>query len=134
MEIRLANSTDYKRIAMSLRNKRIEYITSAHAREDIANHRLYVVEEDGMIIAQCALVEEPNYHYYAIKRLVIYNRKNCGRGIAQLFISYFCAMNLPALGCTPWSDNQIMKHLLSRNGFEYQYTFFNCYEFFIKRA
>ena len=134
MKIRLAETTDYKRIAMALRNKNIEYITPAHAREDIANRRLYVVEADGMIIAQCALVEEPAHHYHAINRLVIYNRKNCGRGIAQRFIRYFCAMDLPALGCTPWSDNKTMKHLLSRNGFEYQYTFLNCYEFFVKRA
>ena len=134
MKIRLAETADYKRIAMALRNKHIDYITPAHAREDIANNRLYVVEENGMIIAQCALVEEPAHHYHAIKRLVIYNRKNCGRGIAQRFIRYFCAMNLPALGCTPWSDNQTMKHLLSRNGFEYQYTFLNCYEFFVKKG
>ena len=134
MKIRLAESTDYKRIAMALRNKHIEYITPAHAREDIANHRLYVVEEDGMIIAQCALVEEPAHHYHAIKRLVIYNRKNCGRGIARQFIRYFCAMNLPALGCTPWTDNQKMKYLLVSNGFEYQYTFLENYEFFLKRG
>ena len=134
MKIRLAESTDYRRIAMALRNKRIEYITPAHAREDIANNRLYVVEEDGMIIAQCALVEEPAHHYHAIKRLVIYNRKNCGRGIARQFIHYFCDMNLPALGCTPWTDNQKMKYLLISNGFEYQYTFLGNYEFFLKRG
>lgn len=132
MKIRLANSADYKRIATALRNKHIDYITPAHAREDIANHRLYVVEEDGMIIAQCALVEEPSHHYHAIKRLVIYNRKNCGRGIAQHFIRYFCAMNLPALGCTPWSDNKVMCRLLVKNGFTYQYTFLNNYEFYLR--
>mgnify|MGYP003289393209 FL=1 len=134
MKIRLAQSEDYKRIAMALRNKRIEYITPAHAREDIINHRLYVMEEDEMIIAQCALVEEPAHHYHAIKRLVIYNRKNCGRGIARQFIRYFCDMNLPALGCTPWTDNQKMKYLLVSNGFEYQYTFLGNYEFFLKRG
>lgn len=132
MKIRLANSADYKRIATALRNKHIDYITPAHAREDIANHRLYVVEEDGMIIAQCALVEEPAHHYHAIKRLVIYNRKNCGRGIAQRFIRYFCTMNLPALGCTPWSDNKVMCRLLVKNGFTYQYTFLNNYEFYLR--
>lgn len=134
MIIRTAEPTDYKRIALALRNKRIDYITPAQAREDIQKRRLYVVEDNGVVIAQCALVYEPDYSYHAIKRLVIYNRKNCGRGIAQQFISYFCAMNLPALGCTPWSDNQIMKKLLTKNGFEYQYTFLENYEFFIKRA
>ena len=132
MKIRLAETTDYKRIAMALRNKNIEYITPAHAREDIANRRLYVVEEDGMIIAQCALVEEPAHHYHAIKRLVIYNRKNCGRGIAQRFVSYFVAMNLPALGCTPWTDNKVMRRLLVKNGFTHQYTFLNNYEFYLR--
>jgi RimJ/RimL family protein N-acetyltransferase len=134
MKIRLAQSSDYKRIAMALRNKRIEYITPAHAREDIQERRLYVIEDDGEVIAQCALVNEPNYGYYAIKRLVIYNRKNCGRGIARQFIRYFCAMNLPTLGCTPWADNQRMKYLLISNGFEYQYTFLGNYEFFLKRG
>lgn len=134
MVIRTAELTDYKRIALALRNKCIDYITPKQAREDIQKRRLYVVEDNGVVIAQCALVYEPDYSYHAIKRLVIYNKKNCGRGIAQQFISYFCAMNLPTLGCTPWSDNQIMKRLLTKNGFEYQYTFLGNYEFFIKRA
>ena len=134
MVIRTAEPADYKRIALALRNKRINYITPAQAREDIQKRRLYVVEDNGVVIAQCALVYEPDYGYHAIKRLVIYNKKNYGRGIAQRFVSYFCAMNLPALGCTPWSDNQIMKKLLAKNGFEYQYTFLENYEFFVKRA
>lgn len=132
MFIRPANTSDYKSIAMSLRNKGIDYITPTHAREDINNHRLYVMEEDGRIIAQCALVLEPLHHYYAIKRLVIYNRKNCGRGIAQRFVSYFVAMDLPALGCTPWTDNKVMRRLLVKNGFTHQYTFLNNYEFYLR--
>ena len=132
MFIRPANFSDYKSIAMSLRNKGIGYITPTHAREDINNHRLYVMEENGRIIAQCALVHESVHNYYAIKRLVIYNRKNCGRGIAQRFVSYFVAMNLPALGCTPWTDNKVMRRLLVKNGFTHQYTFLNNYEFYLR--
>jgi len=134
MFIRKANREDYKRIARSLNNKQIAYITAEQALADILAERLYIIEESGKIIAQCALVYEANYQYHAIKRLTVYNKKNCGRGIAQQFISFFVSMNLPAIGCTPWSDNAIMKKLLSRNGFEYQYTFLENYEFFIKRG
>lgn len=134
MIIRLATKADYKRIAMALFNKKIDYITPAHAKADIENNRLYVMESAGRVIAQCALVYEPNYSYYAIKRLVIYNKKDCGKGIARHFIRHFCSMNLSALGCTPWSNNEAMKHLLSQNGFKYQYTFLNYYEFFVKRG
>jgi RimJ/RimL family protein N-acetyltransferase len=134
MEIRLATSADYKRIATALRNKAIEYITPAHAREDIARGQLYLIIEDGAIIGQCALVYEPYYQYHAIKRLTIYNQRNYGRGIAQQFISFFCGMNLPALGCTPWTDNARMRYLLEKNGFSHQYTFLDCYEFYKKSS
>lgn len=133
MTIRIANKSDYKGVARSLANKNISYISSAHAKNDIENNRLFVMEENGKAIAQCALVYEPLYDYYAIKRLVVYNKKNCGRGIAQQFISFFCAMDLPALGCTPWADNVVMKKLLEKNGFVYQYTFMDNYQFY-KRA
>lgn len=132
MEIRLATQADYKRIALALRNKGIDYITPTHAREDILQKRLYVVEDNGVVIAQCALVYETEHAYHAIKRMTIYNKQNCGRGIAQLFLSFFCGLGLPALGCTPWSDNERMKYLLRKNGFEYQYTFLENYEFFKK--
>lgn len=133
MIVRLANKSDYRGVARSLANKNISYISSIHAKNDIENNRLFVMEENGKAIAQCALVYEPLYNYYAIKRLVVYNKKNCGRGIAQQFISFFCAMDLPALGCTPWADNVAMKKLLERNGFVYQYTFMDNYQFY-KRA
>ena len=133
-EIQKATKQDYKSIAVSLRNKAIPYITPKQADRDIENGNLYIIKKNGKPIAQCALVYDEQYKYHAIKRLVIYNKKNCGQGIANSFVEYFIKQNYPALGCTPWSDNQIMKHLLSRNGFEYQYTFLNCYEFFIKRA
>lgn len=132
MIIRIATKTDYKKIACSLNNKHINYITSSHAKEDIENGRLFIIEEEEKIIAQCALVYEEKYNYYAIKRLVVYNQKNRGRGIAQKFISFFCNKNLPALGCTPWADNIVMKKLLERNGFVYQYTFMENYQFYKK--
>lgn len=132
MEIRKASQADYKSIACALRNKHIDYITPAHAREDIEREQLFVMSENGKPIAQCVLTYEPKHNYYAIKRLVVYNKQNNGRGIAQQFITFFCEMSLPALGCTPWSNNTAMKHLLKKYGFEYQYTFLKNYEFFLK--
>ena len=90
--------------------------------------------ENNKILGQCALVYEPNYSYYAIKRLVVYNKKNCGRGIAERFIKYLSNNTSSEIGCTPWSDNLAMKKLLLRNGFKYQYTFLENYEFFKKIA
>jgi RimJ/RimL family protein N-acetyltransferase len=132
MEIRKATQADYKSIALALRNKNIPYITPAHALADIENEQLFVMCENGKVIAQCALVHEPMFEYHAMKRMTIYNKANQGRGIAQAFISFFCAMNLPALGCTPWADNAPMQHLLRKFGFEYQYTFLENYQFFKK--
>ena len=134
MEIRKATYADYKRIACALRNKHIDYITSAHACVDIEHEQLFVMSENGKLIAQCALVHESAHGYHAIKRLVVYNKRNNGRGIAQQFIAFFCAMDLPALGCTPWTDNATMKHLLQKYGFKYQYTFLKNYEFFLKNT
>ena len=134
MEIRLATKSDYKSISMSLRNKRISYITPTQAKSDIENNRLFVMVENNKILGQCALVYEPNYSYYAIKRLVVYNKKNCGRGIAERFIKYLSDNTSSDIGCTPWSDNLAMKKLLLRNGFKYQYTFLKNYEFFKKIA
>ena len=47
MLIRLATKADYKGVACSLRNKNIEYITSSHAKNDIENQCLFVMEEEG---------------------------------------------------------------------------------------
>lgn len=131
MSIRKATTADYRSIARSLANKQISYITSNHARTDIENGNLYVIEDNGTILAQCALVYEPQYGYHAIKRLVVYNRKNLGCGLAQRFLSYFTAMPY-TLGCTPWADNERMKYLLYKNGFSYEYTFCENYQLFIR--
>lgn len=131
MFIRKATAADYRSIARSLANKQISYITPHHAHTDIENGNLYVIEDNGTILAQCALVYEPQYGYHAIKRLVVYNRKNLGCGLAQRFLSYFTAMPY-TLGCTPWADNEQMKYLLRKNGFDYEYTFCENYQLFIR--
>lgn len=126
-EIQKATRQDYKSIAVSLRNKGIPYITPEQADRDIENGNLYTIKENGKPIAQCALVYEADHHYHAIKRLVVYNKKNCGRGIANAFICHFVYFNLPALGCTPWEDNIVMRNLLENYGFKFKYKFLEKY-------
>ena len=133
-EIQKATKQDYKSIAVSLRNKAIPYITPKQADRDIENGNLYIIKKNGKPIAQCALVYEENYKYHAIKRLVIYNKKNCGQGIANLFVEYFVKQNYPVLGCTPWRDNSCMINILLNHGFKYQYTFLENYCYFLKKG
>ena len=131
MYIRLATEADYNYISHALARKAIDYIRPSQAKEDIANSQLYVIIENEKPIAQCALVAETAYNYTAMKRMVIYRKENCGRGLADMLIEHFSSMNL-AIGATPWTENERIKHILRKHGFEYQYTFSEKYEFFLK--
>ena len=130
--IRKAKREDLKSICMSVYNKKIDYITVESVREDCRNGNLYIIEENGKILGQCALV--PKGQYYAMQRLVLYNRKNAGKGITSQFIQYFATIGISCIGSTPWSDNCRMKSLLKKNGFEYQDQIDKNYEFWIKRG
>lgn len=130
--IRKAKREDLKSICMSVYNKKIDYITVESVKEDYRNGNLYIIEENGKILGQCALVPKEQYH--AMQRLVLYNRKNAGRGITAQFINYFISIGYMNIGSTPWSDNCKMKLLLKRNGFEYQYQIDKNYEFWLIRA
>lgn len=121
--IRKATAHDYKKIAMALYNKKIPYITAAHSKEDIENNRQYVIEEEGKIIAIVSIVYDAQYNYYAIKRLCVLNKKNNGKGYAFQLLSYCATLPLPKIGCTPWNDNQAMRHMLNKLNFKLEYIF-----------
>lgn len=121
--IRKATAHDYKKIALALYNKKIPYITAAHSKEDIKNNRQYVIEEEGKIIAIVSIVYDAQYNYYAIKRLCVLNKKNNGKGYAFQLLSYCAALSFPKIGCTPWSDNQAMRHMLNKLNFKLEYIF-----------
>lgn len=134
MYIRLAQKSEAKSISCSIRNKKIDYNTARHVYEDLKNKRLYVlVDNNEKIIASCALVEENNYNYTAIKRLVIFKKENYGKGIASQFVKYFVENISVPLGCTPWADNNAMKKILEKFGFKFQYTFLNNYCFYLRK-
>lgn len=131
MYIRLATEKDIPYITHALAPKKIDYIKPSQVREDIKANRLYVIDLNGKPIAQCALVEETNHHYTAMKRMVIYNKTTKVKGVADSFIAYFSQLNRP-IGATPWAENTKIKYILTKNGFKYQYTFLEKYEFFLK--
>ena len=132
MTVRLATAADIPYITHALASKQIDYIKPSQARADIVSGRLYVLEHEGQLLAQCALVPEEQYNYTALKRMVAYKRSCKVKGIADKFINHFVTMG-HTLGATPWSENNKMKHILTKHGFEYQYTFMNNYEFFLRK-
>lgn len=134
MYIRLAQNSEAKSISCSIRNKKIDYNTARHVYEDLRNKRLYVlIDNNEKIIASCALVEESNYNYTAIKRLAIFKKENYGKGIASQFIKFFINTVDSSLGCTPWIDNIAMKKLLEKFGFQLQYIFSENHCFYLKQ-
>ena len=124
MTIRKSTMEDYLSIARSIQNKKLSYITPTLIKQDIQLGRQYVMTNDrNKIIAICSLVYEPNYKYYAIKRLCIPNKKNCGKGYAQAMLEYMIKQPSAKVGCTPWSDNKAMIKMLTRLGFTLEYIF-----------
>jgi len=134
MEIRYATAADAIHVIRSLQNKNIAYNTTAQAKEDITNGRLLVAEIDGRLVGSIAIVPEPNYNYTALKRLCVYNKKDHGKGIANELIKTAAALVDGPVGGTPWNTNPVTTHLFEKNGFVYQYTFSEKYQFFLKNS
>ena len=132
MIIRHATAADLKSITCALRNKKIHYNTPAQAREDVQHNRLFVIENDGALIAQCALFFDDTRQEYYMKRLCVYNKKRACNGTAQMFIDYFYSLGIASLAVTPWDDNKAMIHVLEKNGFEFQYRFLENYLYYKK--
>lgn len=130
MIIRFATENDKLSAIRSLQKNQTSYNTVAQLKEDIALNRLIVVENNGKLLAKCAIVEEPLYNYIAIKRLCVFSKKSKGKGIASALINHITSLNLGVLGATPWEDNEATKHILEKNGFKFQYTFLNNYCFY----
>ena len=134
MEIRKATTSDITNIIRAIQNKKIDYITPAHVHEDVALGRQYIMIENGKIIAMLSLVWDNDYSYYAMKRLLIPNRKNNGKGYAQMMLQYVSMQAKGKVGCTPWADNGAMRHMLEKLGFSLEYIFEVKWCFYSKKA
>lgn len=134
MIVRFASNEDTLSVIRSIQNKRMNYNTTAQAKQDISLGRLVVVEENGKLLGSCAIVKETNRGYTAIKRVCVYSKKSRGKGVAQALIAFVCSLGLGTLGATPWNDNPAMCHIFKKFGFKYQYTFLENYDFYKKSA
>lgn len=97
-------------------------------QDDIAQQQLYVVEADGVVHGAFALVsgDEPTYAvihngawlsntpYAAIHRVA---SDGTVRGIFKEIVS-FCTARQPHLRIDTHADNQVMQHLILKNGFQ----------------
>lgn len=117
-------------IIHSLRQKKIPYITLSQVLEDIANNQLYVLFENGNPVAMCSMVWDAKYSYWAIKRLICFKKKNIGKGYGNSLIHYCANSRFAPVGCTPWTDNDPVRHILEKNGFTLQYIFKNKWCFY----
>ena len=134
MTIRFATANDKIHIIRSLQNKKIEYNTTAQAKTDIENGRLLIAVIDNKIVGSLAIVPEPSYSYTALKRLCVYNKKYRGKGIANQLIATASTFVSGPVGATPWANNPATIHLFEKNGFTYQYTFLENYNFYLKKS
>lgn len=131
MLIRKANDQDYKRVIKSLNRKpKIEFATTAHTRNDMKSGQLFLVTENDKPLAIFSLVFDIEYGMTYLKRLVILNKKNCGKGIAKSSIQYAMKHTQGKLALTPWTDNTPMRNMLSRLGFKHEKTFNGNYELY----
>ena len=132
MELRRATHKDLMKVINALRHKDITYITKELVDLDYRKQRLYVVVENEKVLATVSLVPEPQYHYTAIKRLCICNKKNQGKGIARFAIQELMKVVDDKIGATPWDANFGMCHLLESEGFKLEYKFNVCWCFYSK--
>lgn len=133
MNIRKGTTADVLSLTRRIQNKHIEFISVDQMKEDIKNNRLYLLENNNNLIAMVSIIYDTNYNYNAMKRLIIFNKKNCGKGYANILINYL-SNRIENIGCTPWTDNFAMQKLLERNGFEFQYLFNEKWMFYLKKT
>lgn len=121
MEIRKATVADVKTLTRKLQNKRIEYNTVEMMKKDVKENCLWVLIDNNTIIASCAVVPT-DFYWMGVKRLVVYSKKNCGKGYARKLLEAITA-DSQTYCITPWDDNEPMKHLVEKIGFSFKYKF-----------
>ena len=133
MTIRKATTADYIHIVRSIQNKKLDYFNASHVRADIDAGRCYVAEDNGRLTASLSLVYDATYNYHAMKRLSVFNKKNNGKGLAAKMIAYVVSeCKGSKIGCTPWTDNTAMRHILEKQGFKCEYIFAEKWCFYSK--
>lgn len=130
MKIRYATQDDMIRIIRAIQNKKFDYNTPTHIKEDIANNRLIIAVDDNKILGQVAIVPKPEFDYTGVCRLCVYSKKSEGKGVATALLEFVCALGIDNLGATPWDTNPTTCHLFEKFGFTFQYSFLEHYRFY----
>lgn len=133
MEIRLANKNDISKVSLILKSYDISYITIEHFREDVKFNRQFIMTENENIIAILSLVYDNQYNYYAMKRLLVTNEYK-GKGYARIMLNYVSQKAQGKVGCTPWTNNAAMRHLLETLNFHLEYIFDNKWCYYVKQV
>lgn len=123
MELRLASHRDLMKVVNALRYKDLSYITKRQENFDYNKKNLYVVADGEKVLACASLVWDSDYEYFAVKRLCILNKRNCGKGIARFALRELQKVVKGRIGATPWLDNIPMRKLLESEGFKLEYKF-----------
>ena len=133
MKLVHATNEDRNKILRAIGQKNINYITNEKVRNDYELGQLYVVKEGNKVLATVSLVREIEYNYYAIKRLCVLNKGNCGKGIGSFAVRELSkAVSGKRVGATPWTDNIAMRNLLESEGYQLQYVFNERWCFYAK--
>lgn len=111
---------DYKGISLAIRNKKekLDYITPKHIREDIKENRLFCIKEEGKIVCIGALVFDKKHNSYYVKRVLVLNKKNEGKGYAKALIRDLSKLEKKVC-VTPYKDNKPMIKILTDLGFKF---------------
>lgn len=123
MELRLATQEDLNKVRDAVEQERIQYITVELLQSDLNYRRLYVVVNNGIILATVSLVPDMQYGYTAIKRLHVCDKRYIRQGIGRFAVHEITKLVHGRVGATPWEDNVAMRHLLESEGFELKYVF-----------
>lgn len=109
----------------------IPFATPSHAENDFRspNIQMFVLRENKQPVAICSVVYDLDFQYHALKRMIVLDKDNRGRGYAKVLTARIIARTPGACGCTPWADNVHCQRMLASLGFKYQYTFNNNWTF-----
>ena len=111
----------------------IPYCTPTQVANDCAKGRLYALVDGATPVVICSVVDEPNWKYTALKRMLLLDSNYAGKGCAVSLMKHVCGWyRNRTLGGTPWMNNPRARHLFEKCGFTYQYTFMENYAFYKK--
>lgn len=112
-----------------------EYPTIGTVRDDITKGIGFVFEDNGEILGYCCLLlgDEPAYKIidgawktdrpYAVVHRLAFSGSSRGKGLSKkafLLIKSYCVENsFDAIRIDTHEENQVMQHILIREGFEY---------------